>query len=92
MLLRLMPLLRPGGRLVFTVKFFGRNYRADLVAGYGQGKEEVVQEVVNQLGDLVEDVQCVWLLSNTVFERTLIASRSNSRHEDCNRAVEAALP
>ena len=82
MLLKLMPLLKPQGRLVFTVKFFGRNYRADLVAGYGPGKEEVVQEVIDQLGSLVEDVQCVWLLSNTVFERTLIATRSSMPFHD----------
>lgn len=65
MLTPVLPLLAPGGRLVLTLKTFGR----------GRGKEAWEAELVRLLGDGFERGTLLWLLANTPCERTYVAQR-----------------
>ena len=61
----LLPLLKPGGKLILTLKFTGtRRDRADRVANCAE-----------ILGPTVTDVKALWLFANTVCERTLCATK-----------------
>jgi hypothetical protein len=60
----LLPLLREKAYLIITLKFFG----------IGRDKSSAMESFVQRLGrDAIQDCKCVWLLSNTVHERTFLA-------------------
>ncbi|KAG2490785.1 hypothetical protein HYH03_010707 [Edaphochlamys debaryana] len=58
-----LPLLAPGGSLILTLKTFGR----------GKDKESYGAELAERLGPGFEPGRLVWLLSNTLCERTYVA-------------------
>ena len=58
--------VRTGGLIIMTMKFFG----------LGRDRDRQVDRVTRTLGDLVTNTKCLWLLSNTVNERTFVAWRS----------------
>lgn len=62
---RLIPALAPGGKLIMTMKFFGK----------GRDRTECLAKCKETLGETVEDVDCLWLFANTVNERMLIATK-----------------
>ena len=61
----LLPLLKDGAYLIMTWKFFG----------IGRDKTSAMESFVQRLGGdtAVVNCRCVWLLSNTVHERTFVA-------------------
>lgn len=62
----LLPLLRPGARVVATLKFFG----------LGRARGASVAACEAALAPLARVEACLWLLANTVHERTLLARRA----------------
>eukprot|EP00803_Ostreobium_quekettii_P002612 evm.model.scf_107.10 EVM.evm.TU.scf_107.10 scf_107:135093-147079(-) len=64
----LIPAVRPGGLILITLKF----------PGVGRDRQPQVAKVTSKLAKLVEGCQCLWLMANTVNERTFIAWRSAS--------------
>lgn len=62
-----LPLLRPGGFLIYTLKF----------AGVGRDRSGSLDKLLEQLEGWVEASSChlVWLMANTVNERCFIAQR-----------------
>ena len=60
----LLPCLKSGAWIICTMKFFGR----------GRERSEAIARFQQDLGgaQVVTDCCCVWLLSNTVHERTFI--------------------
>ncbi|GAB4820046.1 hypothetical protein N2152v2_007092 [Parachlorella kessleri] len=66
-----LPLLRPGGLLIFTLKFCGHGRdKSDWGGGGASGEGRLATEL-RPLG--FSSVQMVWLLANTMSERTCIA-------------------
>ena len=65
LLLPLLPLLRPGGQLIMTLKFFG----------LGRNRDKAVARCDAMLAPHARIEHCLWLLANTVNERTLFARR-----------------
>lgn len=63
----LLPLLRPGGAVVLTLKWYG--------GGRGRGEEWQAQ-LLRELGPGFDRVQLLWLLANTQHEQTAIAFKS----------------
>ena len=60
----LLPLLKVGAYIIATLKFFG----------IGRDKTSAIRAFVRQLdGDATVVGNCVWLLANTVHERTFVA-------------------
>lgn len=72
----LLPLLRPGGAVILTCKFFGRALGRD---------DEWRRVLAEALGPDFERVQLIWCLANTSHEQTCVAWRRKD-------AVAAALP
>mmetsp|Transcript_16526 Transcript_16526/g.51784 ORF Transcript_16526/g.51784 Transcript_16526/m.51784 type:complete len:230 (+) Transcript_16526:40-729(+) len=67
----LLPLLESGGHLIMTVKGFGR----------GRDKEHATKDFIDILGESnfrggAAGIKSLWLIANTVCERTLIAVKS----------------
>lgn len=62
LLLPMLPFLAPGGLLVMTLKFHGR--------GRSKGRQE--EEVVGVLGEKMKEAEFVWLMANSIYERTFI--------------------
>ena len=63
---QLLSELRPGGCLVFTLKFYGR----------GRVKEGWLESLKAELGpEFAEGLRLLWLLANTNSERTCVAVR-----------------
>lgn len=58
--------VQPGGLVIMTMKFFG----------LGRDRRSQEERVTQMLGELVRDTKCLWLLSNTVNERTFVAWRA----------------
>ena len=70
MLQPLVPLLRPGAALVFTLKFFGRST---------DKAEEWRERLAAELRPLGFDrLELAWLLANTQHEQTAIAWKASS--------------
>eukprot|EP00041_Stephanoeca_diplocostata_P002805 m.29772 g.29772 ORF g.29772 m.29772 type:complete len:349 (-) comp13777_c0_seq1:247-1293(-) len=66
--LRIIEQLRPGCRMLITMKFIGS----------GRDRDVVLQECKRQLGALVyaDSVRFVWLFANTLHERLLVATKA----------------
>jgi hypothetical protein len=58
----LVPAVRSGGLIIVTLKF----------AGVGRQRDSMVAKAQKLLGPSVSVFKCLWLLSNTVTERTLL--------------------
>lgn len=81
MLRPLLPLLRPGGAVVLTCKFFGRS----------AGREaEWRQRLADELGPEFERVQLLWLLANTQHEQTCVAFKAATATPAMNAVTAAA--
>lgn len=63
----LLNILTPGGILIVTLKFGGR--------GGGGEREESLKMWEEYLGEGYEGVKLLWLLGNTVTERTIVAQK-----------------
>jgi len=63
----LLNILTPGGILIITLKFGGR--------GGGGEREESLKMWEEYLGEGYEGVKLLWLLGNTVTERTIVAQK-----------------
>lgn len=63
----LLPCLKSGARILCTMKFFGR----------GRERSAAIARFQQDLGgpSVVTDCCCVWLLSNTVHERTFVLTK-----------------
>lgn len=61
----LFPFLRTGGLFIMTLKFFGK----------ARDKTEALKLLSPILDEHFDDVDCIWLLANTVHERTLVARK-----------------
>eukprot|EP00884_Botryococcus_braunii_P006350 jgi/Botrbrau1/15716/Bobra.4_1s0086.1 len=59
---QLLPAVRSGGYIIVTMKF----------AGVGRERDSMVEKAQEKLGPSVVVLKCIWLLSNTVTERTLL--------------------
>ena len=67
----LLPVLRPGGTLILTLKFFG-------IGRKPRKWEDIAKQSLESHG--IVDCQFIWCLANTVNERMLIAKkRKNSQ-------------
>lgn len=64
----LLPFVRPGGLIIMTMKFYG----------IGRDRTAVHARIVASLGNMIEchNAKAVWLMANTVNERTFVATRS----------------
>lgn len=64
----LLPFLRPGGIIIMTMKFYG----------IGRDRAAVLARITAALGSMIEypSAKAVWLMANTVNERTFVAMRS----------------
>eukprot|EP00850_Spirogloea_muscicola_P007773 SM000040S14785 [mRNA] locus=s40:309563:312726:+ [translate_table: standard] len=63
MLAPLLPSLASGGLLVMSLKFHGK----------GKTKWLQVEEILQVFGDAIVHGDCLWLLANSIYERTFIA-------------------
>ncbi|CAM6083807.1 unnamed protein product [Calypogeia fissa] len=54
--------LQKGGLLVLTLKFHGR----------GRDKEKKVEEIKRIFEDSLMNINCIWLLANSIYERTFV--------------------
>lgn len=61
----LLPLLKPGGYLVMTLKFYG----------IGRDRSARVKVLNDVFKEELQDGRCVWLLANTVNEQTYVARK-----------------
>ena len=66
MIKSLLPLLRPGGMLIYTLKF----------AGVSRDRAKSKAKLVEEFGSHMEEGRLVWLMANTINERTYIARRA----------------
>ncbi|KAL6756929.1 hypothetical protein V8C86DRAFT_3136054 [Haematococcus lacustris] len=62
----LLHLLRPGGRVVLTLK----------LKGTGRDRSRVVQQLDDYFKAELVGAQCIWLLANTKYEATYLATRA----------------
>lgn len=62
---QLLPSVRSGGYIIVTMKF----------AGVGRVRDSMVSKAQQKLGITVAVRKCLWLLSNTVTERTLLIEK-----------------
>lgn len=64
----LLPFVKIGGIIIMTMKFYG----------IGRDRTAVHARVVAALGNMIEchSAKAVWLMANTVNERTFVAARS----------------
>ena len=64
----LIPFLRPGGIIIMTMKFYG----------IGRNRAAVHARIAAAFGSTIEyrSAKAVWLMANTVNERTFVATRS----------------
>lgn len=58
----LLGFLRTGGSLVMTLKFYGR----------GKDKVQKTEEIKDMLVAMLEEMDCIWLLANSIYERTFV--------------------
>ena len=65
----LLSFVKAGGTIVMTMKFYG----------LGRDRAAVYARTIDAFGDVIEEssVKAVWLMANTVNERTFIAKRSS---------------
>ncbi len=71
--------LRRGGMAIFTLKFFG----------HGRDKSEWEGKLRQELGWEFEGVSLVWLVANTMNERTCIARKAAARqHQQAGVVVQ----
>ena len=65
----LLPFVKAGGVIVMTMKFYG----------LGRDRTAVHARTVDAFGNMIEETSAkvVWLMANTVNERTFIAKRSS---------------
>lgn len=65
----LLPFVRPGGIVIMTMKFYG----------LGRDRAAVHARITAALGNMIDpsSAKAVWLMANTVNERTFIAMRSH---------------
>lgn len=61
-ILSLLPFLRTKGSLIMTLKFHGR----------GKNKIHKIVEIKDMLKDVLEEMECIWLLANSIYERTFV--------------------
>eukprot|EP00850_Spirogloea_muscicola_P012070 SM000077S21544 [mRNA] locus=s77:79403:82477:+ [translate_table: standard] len=66
MLAPLLPSLASGGLLVMSLKFHGK----------GKTKRLQVEEILQVFGDAIVYGDCLWLLANSIYERTFIAIKT----------------
>ena len=64
----LLPFLKPGGIIIMTMKFYG----------IGRDRAAVHARITAAFGSAIEypSTKAVWLMANTVNERTFVATRS----------------
>ena len=62
---QLLPVLRPGAQVVVTLKF----------VGLGRDRASALAACEAALQPLARTEACLWLLANTIYERTLLARR-----------------
>ena len=79
----LLPLLRPGGAVVLTLKFFGRT-----AARHGEWRQQLAEQLGPEFPP--EQAQLLWLLANTQHEQTFVARKAGSA--DWVAAAAAAAP
>ena len=72
----LLPFLKAGGLIIMTMKFYG----------IGRDRSAVETRVIERFGSSIEanTARAVWLMANTVNERTFIAVRSASLCPELN--------
>eukprot|EP00249_Psilotum_nudum_P032234 c47511_g1_i1 orf=146-1270(-) len=58
----LLVFLNPGSSLILTLKFHGR----------GRDKDSKVMEIKAMFQDSLKDMDCIWLLANSIYERTFV--------------------
>lgn len=65
----LLPFVRPGGNIIMTMKFYG----------IGRDRAAVHARITAAFGDMIDGstAKAVWLMANTVNERTFVAQRSH---------------
>lgn len=66
-----LPLVHPGGRIVWTLKFFGK----------GAKHREKLQNVTQELRGEVENIEFVGLLANTQSEITMMCTRAGTSND-----------
>eukprot|EP00897_Mesotaenium_endlicherianum_P005874 jgi/Mesen1/5314/ME000265S04471 len=66
MLKPLLPFVAPGGLIIMTMKFHGK----------GRSKVNQLQEVILALTNIVEGAAFIWLMANSIYERTFVAVKS----------------
>ena len=65
----LLPFVKPGGVIIMTMKFYG----------LGRDRAAVHARITAAFGNMIEypSAKAVWLMANTVNERTFVAKRSH---------------
>ena len=65
LVLELLPLVREGGWIIVTMKYYG----------VGRDRSKWTLKLTSELAPYTSICKVVWLLANTVNERTLIAQK-----------------
>lgn len=76
----LLPVLRSGGSIVWTLKFFGK----------GKDREEKLKHLSMKLPEEIEGVEFHWLLANTQSERTMVARKSELKEQVSIKSVTSS--
>lgn len=61
----LLPYLKSGGTIILTLKFHGR----------GKFKTSKINEIFSIFRDTLGEMECVWLMANSIYERTFIGKK-----------------
>lgn len=61
----LLPYLKSGGTIIMTLKFHGR----------GKFKTSKINEIFSIFRDTLGEMECVWLMANSIYERTFIGKK-----------------
>ncbi|XP_059072952.1 uncharacterized protein LOC131066675 isoform X2 [Cryptomeria japonica] len=62
----LLPYLRSGGSLILTLKFYGR----------GKFKDSKINEIFDIFHGRLVEMECIWLMANSIYERTFFGKKS----------------
>lgn len=61
----LLPYVKSGGTIILTLKFHGRS----------KIKTSKIDEIFSIFRDTLGDMECIWLMANSIYERTFIGKK-----------------